>query len=31
VQVWVGEPTIAELDGFAAQTEAADELRNKST
>ena len=27
VQVWVGEPTIAELDGFAAQTEAADELR----
>ena len=27
VQVWFNEPTIAELDGFAAQTEAADELR----
>jgi hypothetical protein len=27
VQVWVGEPTIADLDGFAARTEAADELR----
>ena len=27
VQVWTNEPTIAELDGFAAQTEAADELR----
>ena len=27
VQVWVGEPTIAEIDGFAAQTEAADEAR----
>jgi len=31
VQVWVGEPTIAELDGFAAQTEAADEARDKAT
>jgi len=28
VQVWVGEPTIAELDGFSAQTEAADEFRD---
>ncbi len=27
VQVWVGSPTIAEIDGFAAQTETADELR----
>lgn len=27
VQVWFDEPSIAELDGFAAQTEAADELR----
>jgi hypothetical protein len=26
VQVWVGEPTIAELDGFAARTESVDEL-----
>lgn len=31
VQVWVGEPTVAELDGFAAQTEAADELRDATT
>ncbi len=30
VQVWVGEPTIAELDGFAARTESADELRASS-
>ncbi len=30
VQVWTGEPTIAELDGFAAQTEAADELRSET-
>jgi hypothetical protein len=29
VQVWIGEPTIAELDGFAAQTEAADEFRDE--
>ena len=27
VQVWTGAPTVAELDGFAAQTETADELR----
>lgn len=27
VQVWVGHATIAELDGFAAQTEASDEFR----
>jgi hypothetical protein len=27
VQVWTGEPTVAELDGFAAHTETADELR----
>ena len=27
VQVWTSKPTISELDGFAAQTEAADELR----
>jgi hypothetical protein len=27
VLVWTGEPTVAELDGFAAQTETADELR----
>ena len=31
VQVWVGEPTIAELDGFAARTEAADELRQATS
>jgi hypothetical protein len=30
VQVWIREPTIAELDGFAAQTEAADELREQT-
>ncbi|MCL1595612.1 MAG: hypothetical protein M3132_14790 [Actinomycetia bacterium] len=27
VQVWTGKPSVAELDGFAAQTETADELR----
>ena len=31
VHVWVGEPTVAELDGFAAQTEAADELRDATS
>jgi len=31
VQVWIGEPTIAEIDGFAAQTEAADELRDATS
>jgi hypothetical protein len=28
VQVWIDEPTLAELDGFSAQTQAADELRD---
>ncbi len=31
VQVWVGEPTIAEIDGFAALTETADEFREPTT
>ena len=28
VQVWSEEPTVAELDGFAALVEASDELRD---
>jgi len=30
VQVWIDEPTVAELDGFAALVEASDELRDAS-
>jgi hypothetical protein len=30
VQVWVDEPSVAELDGFAALVESADELRDAS-
>ena len=30
VQVWVGEPSIAQLDGLAAETETADEFRDST-
>ncbi len=28
VQVWIGEPSVAELDGFSARVESADDVRS---